>query len=116
MYRDDSNENKRSKLCIVAVGISQGEGEGRREKGEKRRIPSVRAIYPLPHRQAATTDTNFAFKGNQARRGRASRIETTTLPTEQPEMEQASRREGDRGTWSSHGTQEKWRMQEAQGN
>jgi hypothetical protein len=111
MYRDDSNENKRSKLCIRAVESlrEREKGEGGETKNTFRESHISSSSSP-----ASGNDTNFAFKGNQARRGRRLALKRRHYQLK-PEMEQASRREGDRGTWSSHGTQEKWRMEEAQG-
>jgi len=101
-------KNKRSKLCIRAVESlrEREKGEGGETKNTFRESHISSSSSP-----ASGNDTNFAFKGNQARRGRRLALKRRHYQLK-PEMEQASRREGDRGTWSSHGTQEKWRMEE----
>jgi len=61
MYRDDSNENKRSKLCIRAVeSLKEREkGEGRRGRNEEY-LPWEPYILFLLTGKAATTPTSLS--------------------------------------------------------
>jgi len=105
MYREIENK-KGASFASAAQNLSE---RGRGEERDEEYLPWEPYILSLlpPHRQSGTN--NFAFKGNQARRGQLlptpSRIETTTLHQLETETNRQARWEGVSGTWSSHGTQ-----------
>jgi len=106
MYREIENK-KGASFASAAQNLSE---RGRGEERDEEYLPWEPYILSLlpPHRQSGTN--NFAFKGNQARRGQLlptpSRIEANTIPTEMETNRRQATWEGDRGTWSSHCTQE----------